>query len=141
MIVNFHPKEIESKKGLEVITSLVANNSTEKVFHVTEKTYGEWKEIVKSDEKIIIVAPIYWWNLGYEFDKWLQNVFTYNFAYTFDNGQREGLLNGRPFELHLTHATPDEYAQFMKDNMVARLKTGIFEYCGATVEVSFHHSK
>ena len=37
MIINFHPKEIESKKGKSIIESLsVSGNHT--VFHVTDKT-------------------------------------------------------------------------------------------------------
>jgi putative NADPH-quinone reductase len=135
MIINFHPKEKPSKKGLEVIKTLKADSE---IFHSTDKSTPEWQEIIKSNEKLVLVAPTYWWGPSYEFDKWLQEVFAYNFAYSFDTGSKVGLLDGREFEFHLTHGTPDEFAQTMKDNIIQRLKLGIFEYSNAKVEVNFH---
>ncbi len=55
MIVNFHPKEIESKKGKEVIESLSEGHQ---VFHVTDKSIEEWKAIVSSEEPLIFVTPM-----------------------------------------------------------------------------------
>jgi hypothetical protein len=63
MIINFHPQELESKKGKEVIDMLVATNA-QTVFHVTDKTIEEWKEIISSDEKLVLLAPTYWWGFS-----------------------------------------------------------------------------
>lgn len=138
MIINFHPKELPSKKGLDVISQLNADGG-HVVVHVTDKTAEEWKEIIKSDEKLILVAPTYWWGLSYEFDKWAQNVLSYGFAYKYnEQGMPEGLLNGRMFEVHTTQGTPEAYAAVLRANMVQRIETGIFGFCGAKVAVNFH---
>ena len=138
MIINFHPKEIESKKGKEVIAEINKNNE-HKVFHVTDKTIEEWKEIIATDEKLILVAPTYWWGGSYEFDRWIQGVLKYGFAYKYNNaGMPEGLLNGRAFEMHMTHGTPEVYAEVMRENITKRMETGIFGFCGAKVTVKFY---
>ena len=138
MIINFHPKERESKKGVEVIAGINADGAHQ-VFHVTDKTSEEWKEVINSDEKIILVAPTYWWGLSYEFDRWAQNVLSYGYAYQYTaDGMPEGLLKGRAFELHTTQGTPEVYAANMRANMKERLEVGIFGFCDAKVEIHFH---
>jgi NAD(P)H dehydrogenase (quinone) len=138
MIINFHPQELESKKGKEVIDTLVATNA-QAVFHVTDKTIEEWKEIISSDEKLVLVAPTYWWGFSYEFDKWVQGVLSYGYAYKYnEQGMPEGLLNGRAFEFHTTQGTPEAYATVMRENMKQRLEVGIFGFCNAKVDVIFH---
>lgn len=138
MIINFHPKERESKKGLEVIANLNADGSHQ-VFHVTDKTAEEWKEVINGEEKIILVTPTYWWGLSYEFDRWAQNVLSYGYAYQYTpEGMPEGLLKGRAFELHTTQGTPEAYAEVLRVNMKQRLEVGIFGFCDAKVDVTFH---
>ena len=138
MIINFHPKEIPSVKGLDIINTLNANEKHE-VFHSTDKTTDEWKTIFKGDEKLILVAPTFWWGFSYEFDKWAQEVLSYGFAYQYTaEGMPEGLLNGRAFEFHTTQGTPEAYATVMRANMKQRLETGIFGFCGAKVDVHFY---
>lgn len=140
MIINFHPKEIESKKGKEVIETLNTDNS-QAVFHVTDKTIEEWKTIITSDERLILVAPTYWWGLSYEFDKWIQGVLSHGFAFMYsDQGAPVGLLKGRPFELHTTQGTPAAQAVVMRENMTKRLETGIFGFCDAKVVVTFYEA-
>jgi putative NADPH-quinone reductase len=140
MIINFHPQEIESKKGKEIIEGLVASNAQE-VFHATDKTAEEWKAIISTDEKLILVAPTYWWGFSYEFDKWIQGVLSYDYAFRYnEQGMPEGLLNGRAFELHTTQGTPEAYATVMRANMKQRLETGIFGFCGAKVDAIFHEA-
>lgn len=138
MIINFHPQELPSKKGLEIINALNVDGS-HTVVHVNDKTVDEWKAIIKSDEKLLLVAPTYWWGLSYEFDKWAQNVLSYGFAYQYNaSGTSEGLLNGRAFELYTTQGTPEAYATVLRANMKQRLEIGIFGFCGAKVDVSFY---
>jgi NAD(P)H dehydrogenase (quinone) len=138
MIINFHPKELESKKGQAVIADLVQQDN-DIVVHATDKTKEEWQAILASDEKITLVAPVYWWGGSYEFDKWIQNVLSYGFAYRYtDAGMPEGLLNGRAFAMHMTHGTPEGYASVMRENIKARMETGIFGFCNAKVSLSFY---
>jgi putative NADPH-quinone reductase len=138
MIINFHPKELESKKGKEVISSL-EGDGTHEVVHSSDKTRDEWKAIVAGDEKLILVTPTYWWGGSYEFDKWIQNVFSYGFAYQYnESGMPEGLLKGRAFEMHMTHGTPAEYATVMRENIKKRLETGIFGFCNSKVDITFY---
>ena len=138
MIINFHPKEIESKKGLEIIERLNADKS-HTVVHSTDKTVEEWQALIKSDEKLILIAPTYWWGLGYEFDKWIQDVFAYGFAYKYtEAGMPEGLLDGRAFEVHTTQGTPEAYASTLRENMKQRIETGVFGFCNAKATVTFY---
>jgi putative NADPH-quinone reductase len=69
-------------------------------------------------------------------------VLSYGFAYQYNaSGMPEGLLNGRAFELHTTQGTPEAFATEMRENMKKRLTQGIFGFCGAKVEVTFHEAK
>lgn len=138
MIINFHPKELVSKKGLEVITNLNSEGAHE-IFYSTDKTTEEWQTIIKSKEKLILVAPLYWWGASYEFDKWIQDILKYGFAYKYtESGMPEGLLAGRAFEMHMTHGTPTAYATKMLENVRERMTTGIFGFCGGKAEVTFY---
>ncbi len=140
MIINFHPKEIQSKAVAKLIERLLAANPTE-VLHAADKTKEEWQAIIKSPESMVFVGPVYWWGMGHDMDKWMQDVLTYNFAFSFDTGEKVGLLDGRAFEIHLTHGTPTQWADTMKKNIEERLKTGIFGYCNSQIEISFYYDK
>lgn len=137
MIINFHPKEIESKKGKEVIEALI-KDTPQVVFHVTDKTTEEWKTIIASNEALVLVAPTYWWGASYEFDRWAQEVLKYGFAYKYDEGMPVGLLNGRVFEMHMTHGTQYAHASAMQENIKLRMEKGIFGFCGAVVTMKFY---
>lgn len=138
MIVNFHPTEIPSKKVLEVIGKLNSNNE-HTVFHVNDKTAEEWQTIISSDEKLVFVAPVFWWGLGYEFDKWIQYTFAYGFAYKYtDAGMPEGLLHDRAFEVHLTHGTPMAFAGTLQENLKTRLVNGVFGFCNSKLDLHLH---
>ena len=137
MIINFHPSEIPSQSCIKIIAELVEQNPSETVIMPNDKTSQEWQNIIKSDESITMIAPTYWWGIGYEFDKWLQSVFAYNFAFSYDTGAKVGLLDGREFNITLTHGTPEIYAGEMKQNITDRLQKGIFGYCDAKINVNF----
>jgi putative NADPH-quinone reductase len=81
------------------------------------------------------------WGVGYEFDKWAQEVFAYGFGYEYnEQGMPVGLLKKRPFTMHITHGTPTSMATVMLENMKKRLETGIFGFCDATVDVHFYQA-
>lgn len=134
MIINFHPKEFPSKLGVQVIENI---KNDQEVFHSTDKSAKEWQDIIKSDEVLHLVAPIYWWGLTYEFDKWVQDVIAWGFAFNFGANGKESLLNGRKFFVHLTHGHTPDGDPLMKGNIEERLKTGIFNYVGADVEINW----
>jgi putative NADPH-quinone reductase len=138
MIINFHPKEIESKKGPEIITKPNKDNS-HTVVHASEKSGDEWRKIISSNEPLVLVAPVYWWGASYEFDKWVQDVFSYGFAFKYnEQGLPEGLLNGRAFEMHMTQGTPLSYAAVMNENIKTRLEKGIFGFTNSKVTLNFY---
>ncbi len=138
MIINFHPDVAKSKKGIEIISRINQNNS-HKIHNVTEKTSDEWKEIIKGDEELILVSPVNWWGPSYLFDEWAKEVLSYGFAYKYnESGVPEGLLNGRKFQFHLTHGTPHEMSDAMRDNIRRRLEVGIFGFCNSIVDVHFY---
>ncbi|MEI7653463.1 MAG: NAD(P)H-dependent oxidoreductase [bacterium] len=141
MIINFHPKEIESKKGLEIIARLNADGA-HKVFHASDKSADEWKQIIKSDEKLVLLSPVFWWGGGYVFEKWIQEVLSYGFAYTYSKeGMPEGQLGGRAFEMHMTHGMPEAMATTMRENIQKRMEQGIFGFCKATITMHFYEAR
>ena len=138
MIINFHPKEIESKKGVELINKL-NEDGRHTVVHASDKTPEEWRAIVGGSEELVLAGPVYWWGGSHVFDQWAQDVLTYGFAYKYnEQGMPEGLLNGRAFSYHLTHGTPAAYAAVMRENIKTRLEQGVFGFCGAKVAVHFY---
>lgn len=138
MIINFHPKEKKSKKGVEIISRLNTDNQ-HSVFHSSDKTTDEWKDIISGKDKLILVAPVYWWGVGYEFDKWIQEVLSYEYAFIYsDEGVPKGLLNGRQFEMHMTQGTPKGHSKIMQENIMQRMDIGIFGFCGAKVDIKFY---
>ncbi|QQR93463.1 NAD(P)H-dependent oxidoreductase [bacterium] len=137
MIINFHPKEIESKLGVQVISELNKDNKHQ-VFHSTDKSKQEWQDIIRSEEELHLVAPVYWWGFSYNFDKWVQDVIAYGFAFLFDETGKKGLMNGRKFNVHLTHGHTPDGDPTMKENLEERLRTGIFNYVGAEVEIIWY---
>ncbi len=137
MIIDIHSKEIESKSSVKIIKEL-SDKTNEAVLHITDKDTAAWQEIIKSDEPIRFVGPVYWWGMGYEFDKWIQNILSYGFAYEYKEGVPTGLLQSRKFEIHLIHGTPAEFATEMRSNISERLTKGVFGFCDATVEVKFY---
>lgn len=140
MIINIHPKELPSKNTLAIIEDL-KNKYPEEVVHITDKTPDQWQEIIKSDEPMRFVGPVYWWGFGYELDAWMQNVLTYGFAYVYDNGTPQGLLAGRKFEIHLVHGTPAAYADTMRANITDRLTVGTFGFIQSHVDVMFYEAQ
>lgn len=139
MIINFHPQELPSKKGLEVIEAITKEGG-HTIVRPSDKTKEEWQKIVATEEKLILVAPVYWWGASYEFDKWIQDVFSYGYAYEYQNGLPVGLLKGREFEMHMTHGTPNAYAEVMLQNIRLRLEKGIFGFNDAKVALSFYEA-
>lgn len=136
MIINIHPREREANHTLKVINTLVEKYQ-EPVVHISDKTVSEWQEIIKSDQPMRFVGPVYWWGMGHEFEKWMQEVLSYGFAYQYVDNVPTGLLNDRAFEVYLTHGTPTEHAEDMRANISQRLHDGIFGKCNATVQVEF----
>lgn len=132
MIINTHPREKEAKNTLTVINKLVEQYH-EPVVHISDKTREEWHEIIMSSEPMRFVGPVYWWGMGHEFEKWMQESLDYGFAYQYENNTPVGLLKGRMFEMHLTHGTPAEYAETMRKNILERITIGIFGLTGSSV--------
>jgi putative NADPH-quinone reductase len=140
MLINFQPAEIVSKTANHVINELQTTNHDLRILSPKDKNSKEWQNIITSSEELILLMPVYWWGFGYEFDHWVQDTFTYNFAYNFDNGHQQGLLKGRKFTVYLTHGTPDSNFEIMKDIITKRLTIGIFGYCGCDVSINFVQS-
>jgi NAD(P)H dehydrogenase (quinone) len=136
MIINTHPREREANHTLKVIATLVEKYQ-EPVVHISDKTVSEWQAIITSDEPMRFVGPVYWWGMGHEFEKWMQEVLSYGFAYQYENNVPVGLLDGRAFEVYLTHGTPAEHAEVMRTNITERLTKGVFGMCRATATISF----
>lgn len=136
MIINIHTREREPNNTLKVIAMLQEKHQ-EPVVHISDKTVSEWQQIITSDEPMRFVGPVYWWGMGHEFEKWMQEVLSYGFAYQYIDNVPTGMLDGRAFEVYLVHGTPAEYAETMRKNIQDRITLGIFDKCKAVSTVSF----
>lgn len=137
MIINTHPRERESKHSIKIIATL-QEKYQEPVVHISDKTTLEWQDIIKSDEPMRFVGPVYWWGMGHEFEKWMQEALSYGFAYQYENNVPVGLLHGRSFEMHLVHGTPAAFAEKMRTNIKDRITIGVYGLCGADSTVVFY---
>jgi len=136
MILHIHPTNIPSVTG-KALAEKLALESGQSIFKTSDKTAQEWRDVIDTNEHLILVAPVYWWGLSSDFEQWLEGVFSFGWAFDYTK-QPTGLLQGKTMTIHLTHGTPAEYADAMRKNIVERLESGVFGYCGIATEIHFH---
>ncbi|MBU5592211.1 NAD(P)H-dependent oxidoreductase [Clostridium sp. MSJ-4] len=94
-----------------------------------EQEYIEWADV------ITFVYPIWWAEQPAILKGYIDRVFSYGFAYKYENGVPQGLLEGKKVITFNTSGTSnDQYeAAGMHDAMKKMNKQGIFSFCGLEV--------
>lgn len=97
------------------------------------------QDLIRWAEMIVVVYPVWWTGMPAVLKGYFDRVFTYGFAYNFQDGQKRTLLDGKQAVLFST--TGAAKSTYELEGMYAAMNMtvdhGIFGYCG--VKVLGHH--
>lgn len=111
---------------------------------------GKVSEDVKTEQNFIIWAdhitfiyPIWWTGMPAIMKGFIDRVFSYGFAYRYDQGIQKGLLSGKQVIIINTHGkSHDEYERMGMDKALSLTSDkGIFSYCGFHINQHFFFDK
>lgn len=103
----------------------------------TEQDFITWAD------RIIFVYPIWWTGMPAIMKEYIDRVFSYGFAYRYDNGVQKGLLTGKKTVIVNSHGKSNaEYEASGMDKALALTSdTGIFTYCGLDIQAHYYFDK
>ncbi|TPG38126.1 NAD(P)H-dependent oxidoreductase [Flavobacterium pectinovorum] len=103
----------------------------------TEQDYITWAD------QLIFVYPIWWTGMPAIMKGFIDRVFSYGFAYRYDQGVQKGLLTGKKAIIINSHGKSNsEYEAIGMDKALALTSdTGIFNYCGLEIQEHFYFDK
>jgi NAD(P)H dehydrogenase (quinone) len=128
--INFNPVlSLEDMNGQRI--GQVANDIK------TEQDYISWAD------QIIFVYPIWWTGMPAIMKGFIDRVFSYGFAYRYDQGVQKGLLTGKKAIIINSHGKSNaEYEEMGMDKALALTSDiGIFNYCGFEIKHHFYFDK
>ena len=103
----------------------------------TEQDYISWADC------ITFIHPIWWTGLPAILKGYIDRVFSYGFAYRYDQGIQKGLLAGKDAVIINTHGK--SHKEYQKSGMDKALSltsdNGIYSYCGLEVKEHFFFDK
>jgi Putative NADPH-quinone reductase (modulator of drug activity B) len=89
-------------------------------------------------ERLILVYPIWWTGFPAILKGYIDRVFSYGFAYSFDEKGRIQLLKGKKALLISTHGQPEAvYHDRMYTSLRDTQDVGVFEFCGIAAQHVF----
>ena len=114
----------------------------QRIGKVTEDVQIEQDFITWAD-RIIFIYPIWWTGMPAIMKGYIDRVFSYGFAYRYDQGIQKGLLTGKKAIIINSHGKSNaEYAESGLDKALALTSdTGIFNYCGLKIQQHFYFDK
>ncbi|WP_022952510.1 NAD(P)H-dependent oxidoreductase [Leucothrix mucor] len=98
------------------------------------------QEFITWAECITFIYPIWWTGLPAIMKGYIDRVFSYGFAYRYDQGVQQGLLVGKQVVVINTHGkSTAEYEESGMDKALSLASDmGIYEYCGLRVKRHFY---
>ncbi|MBK1440424.1 NAD(P)H-dependent oxidoreductase [Parapedobacter sp. ISTM3] len=101
------------------------------------------QEFIQWADCITIIHPIWWTGLPAIIKGYIDRVFSYGFAYRYDQGIQKGLLTEKAAVIINTHGKSQaEYEAIGMDRALSLTSdTGIYAYCGLTVKRHFFLDK
>lgn len=102
-----------------------------------EQDYITWAD------RIIFVYPIWWAGMPAIMKGYIDRVFSYGFAYQYNQGIQKGLLTGKSTIIVNSHGKSHaEYeANGMGKALILTSDTGIFNYCSLEIQHHFYFDK
>lgn len=128
--INFNPVlSLEDINGQRI--GKVANDVK------TEQDFITWAD------RIIFIYPIWWTGMPAIMKGYIDRVFSYGFAYRYDQGVQKGLLTGKKTIIINSHGkSNEEYKAMGMDKALALTSdTGIFTYTGLEIQQHFYFDK
>jgi len=97
------------------------------------------QQLIRWADRIIFIHPIWWTGLPAIIKGYIDRVFSYGFAYRYDQGVQIGLLKGKEAVVINTHGKSKAQYQAMGMDKALSLTsdTGIYTYCGFTLKQHF----
>lgn len=98
------------------------------------------QEFITWADQIIFVYPIWWTGMPAIMKGFIDRVFSYGFAYRYDQGIQKGLLTGKQTIIVNSHGKSNaEYEATGMDKALALTSdAGIFNYCGLEIKHHFY---
>ncbi len=99
----------------------------------TEQGYISWADT------ITFIYPIWWTGMPAIMKGYIDRVFSYGFAYRYDQGIQKGLLTGKSAYIINSHGKSHlEYEQIGMDKaLLLTSDKGVYSYCGLTIKQHF----
>lgn len=103
----------------------------------TEQDFITWAD------QIIFIYPIWWTGMPAIMKGYIDRIFSYGFAYRYDQGVQKGLLAGKQTVIINSHGKSNaEYETMGMDKALALTSdTGIFKYSGLEIKQHFYFDK
>lgn len=110
--------------------------------HVADDVKQEQQHITWADS-ITFIHPIWWTGLPAIMKGYIDRVFSYGFAYRYDQGIQKGLLSGKKAVIINTHGKSHaEYESMGMDSALSLTSDkGIYSYCGFEIKQHFFFDK
>jgi NAD(P)H dehydrogenase (quinone) len=130
-----------NKIGFNPVLSLEDMNG-QRLGKVSDDVKKEQDYITWADQ-IIFIYPIWWTGMPAIMKGYIDRVFSYGFAYRYDEGVQKGLLTGKQTIIVNSHGKSNaEYEATGMDKALALTSdTGIFNYCGLEIKQHFYFDK
>ncbi|KUJ62236.1 NAD(P)H dehydrogenase [Flavobacteriaceae bacterium CRH] len=103
----------------------------------TEQDFISWSD------QIIFIYPIWWTGMPAIMKGYIDRVFSYGFAYRYDQGVQKGLLTGKQTIIINSHGKSNAEYEAMGMDKALKLTsdTGIFTYSGLEIKNHFYFDK
>jgi len=101
------------------------------------------QDFISWADQIIFIYPIWWTRMPAIMKGYIDRVFSYGFAYRYDQGIQKGLLTGKQTIIINSHGKSNaEYkAMGMDKALTLTSDTGIFNYSGLEIKHHFYFDK
>lgn len=147
VVILAHPNMEGSVVNKIFIEELRRDKSEDVIIHDLYKKYPDFnidieaeQQLLSTADRVILQAPVYWYNITPLLKKWLDDVYQYGWAF----GEGGNNLRGKSFGLVVTAGGTEEKYLGMKDELpsLGACYTGlylVFKYTGATSTPPFLH--
>lgn len=110
---------------------------------------GQVADDVKQEQQFILWAdcitfihPIWWTGLPAIMKGYIDRVFSYGFAYRYDQGVQKGLLKKQAIIINTHGKSHEEYSSIGMDTALSLTSDkGIYSYCGLEIKQHFYFDK
>jgi NAD(P)H dehydrogenase (quinone) len=101
------------------------------------------QDFISWADQIIFIYPIWWTGMPAIMKGYIDRVFSYGFAYRYDQGIQKGLLTGKQTIIINSHGKSNaEYKTMGMDKALTLTSdTGIFNYSGLEIKHHFYFDK